>query len=163
MAVVPDTGARWPGVHAALRAQSMAGDRAGVLRPPGAPRLVGHCEHPGRAGHPRRDQLPRVQAQQALGSDGGRAVHAVGADQEGAQQPAEAGARDGLREDRRFPAVPQPARPVSVPSRSSCRSSTSIPRSGRRSQRSSRRAGSERSCSSTKTAPSASQQTTSRT
>ena len=83
-AVVQRAGDRRPGLHAALHPQPVARDRAIVLGRQARFGIAG--------GRERRRSCSRsssainylaVAPQQALGPDGGQAVHAVGSDQEG--------------------------------------------------------------------------------
>ena len=79
-AVLQRPGDRRPGLHAALHPEPVARDRPGVRRTPGALRHARGRQRRRRARDPRRDQLSRHAAQQALGPDGGEAVLAVGPD-----------------------------------------------------------------------------------
>ncbi len=67
-----------------------------------------------RPGDPGRAQLPGGAPQQALGPDRGEAVHAVGADAEGAAEPRQAGEHQGVRDVGGLRALPRAARRVHV-------------------------------------------------
>ena len=113
MAVALLAGDRRPGLHAALHAEPVARNRRsfsgreakfGTIAIVSGIMVLASSPPSTTWGAP----------QQAVGSDGGQAVHAVGSDAEGARRPAEAGEHQGLRAAERLRAVPRSARPVSM-------------------------------------------------
>ena len=158
------TGARGPAWSASWSTRSASGATSRRVPPaPDAPRHAHGGEHRHRPRHPRRHQLARRAAEQALGPDEARQFTLVGPDDKGPAEARRAAEDHGLREDPGDGAVQGPPAGVRVCLEAGGRSSTSIPTGSRPSPSSIRCSPTARWCSSTRAAPSAWSATASRT